>query len=162
MISTITKNGLTTSLMILVLSLSLFLSGCADMGIGTSQDEMAPPAQTQETQPYYSSEFSDLLIPSELQWNRDKSLVIRTDSFAGGVLHFSGRVEVNSLSDFFANSMNKNGWKLVGTAKYKNVLLAFVKENKTCTITIGESEFGMKTDVAVYITEDIAGMKPAF
>ena len=64
-------------------------------------------------------------------------------------------IDINSLAEFFIASMPKNGWKMAGSAKYKNVLLAFVKPNKTCTIAINDSEFGLKTDVFVYMTEDI-------
>ncbi|HIJ78028.1 MAG TPA: hypothetical protein HPP69_01790 [Deltaproteobacteria bacterium] len=113
----------------------------------------APPAQ--EAPPYYANEFADLLIPNELAWNREKSMVIRTESFAGGILNFSGNVDITSLTDFFTNTMVKSGWKIAGSAKYKNVLLAFVKPYKTCTITITDNGFGLKTDVYVYITEDI-------
>lgn len=160
--NTMTKNPLTLS-MILASFLSLFLAGCADMGFGSADEEMASPAPISGSSTVYtSSEFSDLQIPTDLEWDRDKSLVIHTESFAGGVLRYSGRIEVNSLADFFATSMTKNGWRLVGTAKYKNVLLAFVKENKTCTITIGESDLRFKTEVHIYITEDITGRKSPF
>ncbi|MGV1099123.1 hypothetical protein ACUUL3_06875 [Thiovibrio sp. JS02] len=134
------------------------LSGCAELGLGGGSDQemaSAPLGGPAESQPYYANEFSDLLIPNELSWDREKSMLIRTDSFAGGVLHYSGRVEITSVSDFFINTMPKNGWKLVGSAKYRKVLLAFVKPNKTCTVQVSENEFGLKTDVAVYITEDL-------
>ncbi len=160
--NTMTKNP-KTLLMILAFSCSLFLAGCADMGIGSSDEDMDAAAPIKSSAAFYtSSEFSDLQIPNDLDWDRDKSLVIHTESFAGGVLRYTGRIEVNSLSDFFATSMTKNGWKLVGTAKYKNVLLAFTKENKTCTITIGEGDLRIKTEVHIYITEDITGRKSPF
>jgi hypothetical protein len=141
-----------------VLGLALLsLTGCAQLGWGGSTgSESAPPTDTAATnQPYSPAEFRDLIIPGELAWNRDKSMVIKTDSYSGGVLNFSGKVDINSLSDFFAKSMERNGWKLAGSIKYKQVLLAFVKPAKTCTITIADSEFGLKTEVNVYVTEDI-------
>lgn len=141
----------------LVALLLLALTGCAQLGLGgSSSSESAPPTDTAAAnQPYSPAEFRDLIIPGELVWNRDKSMVIKTDSYAGGVLNFSGKVDINSLSDFFAKSMERNGWKLAGSIKYKQVLLAFVKPAKTCTITIADSEFGLKTEVNVYVTEDI-------
>ncbi|HSR35570.1 MAG TPA: hypothetical protein VLL73_00190 [Desulfurivibrionaceae bacterium] len=140
-----------------LLILALFaLTGCAQLGWGGStSSESAPPEAAATNQPYSPAEFRDLIIPGELAWNRDKSMVIKTDSYAGGVLNFSGKVDINSLADFFAKSMERNGWKLAGSIKYKQVLLAFVKPAKTCTITIADSEFGLKTEVNVYVTEDI-------
>jgi hypothetical protein len=133
--------------------LGLFsLSGCAGMNLGGQGAE----SPIQEA-PYFAHEFSDLLIPKELHWNRDKSMFVRTESFAGGVLHYSGRVDLDSVADFFSNTMVKNGWKMVGSAKYKNVLLAFVKPDKTCTIIIGESDLRYRTEVHIYINEDIVG-----
>jgi len=133
------------------------LTGCAQLGLGgsSSSDSTSPATTAAEAQPYYPSEFRDLLVPGELTWNREKSMVIRTDSYAGGVLNFSGKVDINSLSDFFVRSMDRNGWKLAGSIKYKQVLLAFTKPAKTCTITIADSDFKLKTEVNIYITEDL-------
>ena len=114
----------------------LFLAGCAEMGLGGANQEIETSETTsevmmQESQPYYPTEFEDLLIPSELSWNMENSMVIKTDSFAGGILHFTGRVEINSLADFFTSSMEKNNWKLSGSVKYKNIMLVFTKPSKT-------------------------------
>ncbi|MDH3392498.1 MAG: hypothetical protein OEL66_00710 [Desulfobulbaceae bacterium] len=141
------------------------MSGCAEMNLGGPSADVTPtPAATSsdepaisENQPYYPTDFNDLLIPGELTWNRDKSMSIRTASFAGGILHFSGRVEINSLTDFFLTSMTKDGWKMTGSVKQKSNLLVFSKKNKASMITISEGEFSLnKTEVYVYITEDIA------
>lgn len=148
------------------ITLMFFLSGCAEMNLGGPSADITPapsvatspeePAIT-ENQPYYPTDFNDLLIPGELTWNRDKSMSIRTASFAGGILHFSGRVEINSLTDFFLTSMTKDGWKMTGSVKQKSNLLVFSKKNKASMITISEGDFSInKTEVYVYITEDIA------
>jgi hypothetical protein len=96
------------------------------------------------------------MVPCELSWDREGSMSIKTESYAGGVLKFVGRVEVNSLADFFVNAMEKNSWKLVGSAKYQNVLLAFTKPNKTAMVMIYESDLSSKTSVYIYLTDDIS------
>ena len=139
------------------------LSGCAELGLGGSNDQGAPASSdpfasstsSSAEQPYRANEFPDLLLPSELSWNREKSMLVRTDSFAGGVLQYTGRVDITSLADFFTNNMPKNGWKLAGSAKYKNILLAFIKPNKTCTILLSEDKLLMRTEVSIYMAEDI-------
>jgi len=148
----------TTALLLACLSLFI-LSGCAGMNMGGSEEEpmasapaVSEPAGQQE---YSPPEFNDLLIPSELTWNREKSMVIKTDSFAGGVLNFSGRVKVDDLANYFTITMSRNNWKPIGSVKYKRVLLVFVKPNKTCTITIADSDFGINTEVNIYISEDV-------
>ncbi len=148
------------------ITLTFMLSGCAGVDFGGPSANVTPtpavsappeePAIT-ENQPYYPTDFNDLLIPGELTWNREKSMSIRTASFAGGILQFTGRVEINSLTDFFITSMTKDGWKMTGSVKQKNNLLVFTKKNKATMITISEGDFSLnKTEVYVYITEDIA------
>jgi hypothetical protein len=138
----------------------LFGSGCSTVSSSSKSADQQDPSKTiVENAPYYATEFNDLLIPGELKFNNDKTMSIKTDSFAGGILHFSGRVEMNSLAGFFESSMVKNGWKLTGTIKHKEVLLAFVKPNKTCMIRVIKSGFGMGTEVFVYMTVDIASSK---
>lgn len=150
------KNNIT---IIAFFSFLLISSGCSAIkssSNATGQDGEPGSSKTiVENAPYYSKEFSDLLIPGELEFNNDKTMSIRTESFAGGILNFSGRVEMNSLADFFATTMAKNGWKLTGTIKHKEILLAFVKPYKTCMLRISKSGLGMTTEVYAYITEDI-------
>ncbi len=137
------------------------LSGCAELGMGSntdqaaaSSDPFASSAASAAEQPYRANEFPDILIPNEFSWDREKSMIVRTDSFAGGVLQYTGRVDISSSADFFSNNMPKNGWKLAGSTKYKNVLLAFTKPNKTCTIVLSEDKLLMRTELAIYVTSD--------
>ncbi|MFA6497805.1 MAG: hypothetical protein WC256_04785 [Desulfurivibrionaceae bacterium] len=148
---------------VLAITSLITLSGCAELGIGGGNDQGHSPdpfasstSSSMDSPPYRANEFSDLLIPNELSWDREKSMVVRTDSFVGGVLQYSGRVDIASLSDFFTNNMGKNGWKLAGSAKYKNILLAFIKPNKSCTILLSEDKLLMRTEIAIYVAEDIA------
>lgn len=154
----------TKQMLIATTALLLLLTGCSTMGSSKKDDQATIKTDSSrsivENAPYYPTEFKDLLIPGELKWNRDKTMSIRTASYAGGILNFSGRVEINSLSDFFVQTMQKNGWKLNGTIKYKEILLAFTKPNKTCMLKISEGDFvSMSTEVFVYITDDISAVK---
>ena len=86
-------------------------------------------------------------------------MFINTASFSGGMILFSGDIEIDSLTDYFINSMQKNGWKLTGEARYKNTLLVFTKPNKSCMISIYMGDFGIKTKVTVHISEDAGAMQ---
>ncbi|MBU0731041.1 MAG: hypothetical protein KKE17_04370 [Proteobacteria bacterium] len=141
-----------------VLFFSQFLmSGCAELDF-SGPNEKSQPEKTAEkpvagTEPYYPSEFKDLLIPGELEWNRENSIVIQTSTYSGGILNFTGRVEINSLTDFFINTMKKTGWEMTGSIKAKDVMLAFIKPDNTCIIRIIDSGYGRKTSVYAYITK---------
>jgi len=135
----------------------LILSGCLPMNSPEASadngHEAQPAAATIEFEPYYPADFRDLLIPGELVWNREKSVSLNTDSFDGGILNFSGRVEVTSLMEFFANGMKNDGWAAVGSIKSKDVLLAFTKGNNSCMIKIVDGGPIGKTDVSIYIAK---------
>jgi len=134
-----------------LLFLILALSACSTLQSDGSESDQ----QSSGMAPYIPSMVKDIQIPSELEFNRDDSMFINTASYEGGILSFKGRVEVESLADYFTASMQKNGWKLTGSVRYKNVLLAFVKPNKSCIIKISEPDLKWKTQVYIYYTEDL-------
>ncbi|NTV15048.1 MAG: hypothetical protein HGA96_14145 [Desulfobulbaceae bacterium] len=139
----------------------LFLAGClpfdgsqdnGDSGHAAMTSPGGAPAMP-STEPYFPADFRDLLIPGELEWQRNKSVSINTESFTGGILNFSGRVEVNSLTEFFVNAMKKDQWTLIGSVKSENVLLAFTKEKSSCMIKIDDGGTLGKTAVNISITQ---------
>ena len=107
------------------------------------------------------SSHSDIVLPSDLEWDSTKSMAINTDSFKGGLYHYSGRLDILSLKEFIKTSMANNDWKLVGEAAYKKTMLAFIKPNKTCMIMLYEGLGGSlgKTHVKLYVTTDLAAAK---
>ncbi len=83
-------------------------------------------------------------------------MVVRTKSFAGGVLYFSGRVDINSLVDYFTTTMPRNNWRLVGSAQDRNVMLVFTKPHKNATIVIGRADLTGRTEAQIHITDDLS------
>jgi hypothetical protein len=135
--------------------LAMTMSGCTSSMYGSSNPSISP-----EMGPVANlvGNFEDIELPVDLKWNSEKSMAIRTDSFKGGILNYSGRVELSSLKDFIITSMENKKWKLVGEAQYKNVLLAFTKPNRTCMVVLDEGVGGSfgTTSVTLYVTVDIA------
>lgn len=131
------------------------LQGCLPSMTSSTPDMDVPPIANS------ISSHSDIELPSDLEWDRTKSLAINTDSFKGGLYHYSGRLELRSLKEFIIASMTKNEWKLVGEAAYKQTMLAFTKPNKTCMIILSEGFGGSlgKTHVKLYVTTDLAAAK---
>ena len=87
---------------------------------------------------------------------------IKTESFRGGVYVYEGKVAVMSLKDYMVQSMQDNKWKQVGETSSKDIMLAFVKPNKTCMMVISDASFG-KTELTLYVTIDktaVAGLNP--
>ena len=146
------KYSFISRILLVFLFFTLMLTGCAFWGT-SEESEMS---QSSANQPYYPKDFREILIPDGLSMNRDNSMYVKTSSFGGGILNFEGRLEVNSLIEFFQNSMPKNGWQLSGSVKSKKSLLIFTKPEKVCMITIAENSFNFNTEVYVYISEKIS------
>lgn len=148
----------TKTILAFLFSLLILIStGCASFDLDPNQEDGANDvAPILHNEPYYPTDFKDLLIPGELAWNHEKSMVINTEAFSGGILNFSGRVELISLTNFFITSMVNDGWKMPGSVRSQNVLLSFFKPGQTCMIKIDEGEYGLKTNVNIYITKDLS------
>ncbi|MDD3618625.1 MAG: hypothetical protein RBR09_10330 [Desulfobulbaceae bacterium] len=124
------------------------LAGCMDKTAGPI-DPGLPPVSG------FAGDLQDIELPTQMEWIREKSMTVKTESFNGGIWKYSGRVEPLSLKDFIINSMQNNKWKLVGEATSGETLLAFAKPSKTCMMVISESRFG-KTGLTLYVTIDRA------
>ena len=145
------RSSLTALTLLLVVALFSF-GGCAGGPIGGQSevetgDTALPPVSG------FADDIQDIVLPTDLEWNREKSTSIKTESFRGGVWLYTGKVEIISLKDFMIKSMQDNKWKLVGEVTSKDVMLAFVKPNKTCMMVITDESFG-KTTLTLYVTID--------
>ncbi len=125
--------------------LMLAFSGCA--GSRVQKGESAAEPDKGPVPLYY--DFGDVLVPSELKVDKDASFVFRTPGFSAGVLALKGRVEVNSLIDFFYNNMAKDNWKMVSYFKSRRTIMLFNKENRWCVINITEGDFNTFTEIWV-------------
>lgn len=136
--------------------LLLTSQGCGIIPGTASSDDMEQVALSESdeaSQPYHPKDFKDILVPNIMEFDRDKSMYVKSQDFNGGILHFSGRAETNSLINFFENSMPRKGWTLSGSVKTKKTLLIFTKPDKTCMISIVDPDFSLSTQVTLYVSE---------
>jgi len=135
---------------------------CLLMVAGCSSKNPPPDASgTTGPLPNSVANYDDIEIPPEMKMDTKKSMSITTESFRGGMLSFSGSIEITSLRDYIIATMKNNQWRHVGEASYDNVLLAFTKPNKTCMVVLEEGFGGKlgKTYLEMYITVDVAAGK---
>jgi hypothetical protein len=85
--------------------------------------------------------------------DQDKSMIVRTPTFVGGVLYLKGRVKAKSLIEFFKNQLTSRGWELTRSIIYRESLLAFNRPNGTCFVYITESSFN--TQVEIWASETL-------
>lgn len=132
----------------LVLMVLVLLAGCAGTRLNSTAPGASETGQDKGPTPLYY-DFGDVLIPSELKMDKDASFVFRTPGFSAGVLSLKGRVEINSLIEFFDTNMAKDNWKLVSSFKSRRTIMLFHKENRWCVINITEKDFYTYTEVWV-------------
>ena len=116
--------------------------------LAQKEEPPSPPSQEEKSRAAYH-DFDDILIPSELTLDKKNSFVYGTTRSNVGILIFEGRVDPSSLSAFFRNNMQKDGWRLLSSFKYRDNLLNFLKEDRSCVITIKEKTFKTIVEVRV-------------
>jgi hypothetical protein len=109
------------------------------------------PAKSAESQKRLPDvrEFEDVLIPREMDINKETSAIYRREGMAAGLLRMSGRVDANSLMRFFQNNMTSEGWRLVSQFRSPHTLMLFQKANRMAVIAIEDADFQTFADVWV-------------
>ncbi len=134
------------------LFLTFAVTGCLGTGANSgSEDELDASAAVEQEQPFYHSTYKEILLPHGLTMDKKETSFVKTQSFTGGNVRFTGSLEVDSLGQFFVNSMPKNGWKSVYSQQGSEVLQAYTKDHATCIIKITETSF--KTTVDIYVSD---------
>ena len=147
---------------LLVLLLSMFLlvgAGCAAMKKSQATPEETGDKKSEVKGPlpiYY--DFVDVLIPAELSLGKKNSFVYSTPSFSAGVLVFEGYVDGESLVNFFTTNMAKDGWTLKSSFRYRQVILNFEKEQRSCLVDV--AEYPLKTRVKIWVAPQVSASMP--
>lgn len=131
---------------VILLSL-LFFSGCETVNKSAVKEEPPKSKYDAVNQAFYG--FPDVPVPKELKLDNNRSFVYETQTIKVGVLALSGNVETDSLENYFKINMIKNGWRFVNSFRFKDVILNFVKDDKTCNIKMSREIF--TTDVEIWV-----------
>lgn len=81
-------------------------------------------------------DFKDVPVPPNFSLMDKESSVLQTTGYKTGVLVFKGRVNYNSVVDFYMSAMSREGWKLKGSSRYSHSIMVFEKPQKLCVINI--------------------------
>lgn len=143
--------------MLLVSMIFVGLTGCL-AGTNTKSEEPAATVSGatesfEEFVPY--TEFDDIAVPNELSRVPAQSYVADGKDFKYGKIVLKGRVENQSLIDFFKNQMVKDNWTLVSAFTSTVSALTFEKPYKSCTIRIFDGSYN--TEVEIYAVEMKSG-----
>jgi len=94
-------------------------------------------------------EFGDVPVPSELKRNEDQSFIYEAPGVVIGVVIYEGRYKGRSIAQFFRNEMPNNGWRFLNAFSDTRYVLSFLKENRSCQISVEESTFGTRVVIKV-------------
>lgn len=133
-------------LVLLILALFVF-SGCALFNKSTKDSKESTQKSETINQVFYG--FPDVPIPKELTYLSEKSFVFETPSVKAGIMVFEGNVDIQSLENYFRVYLPKNGWKFINSYRYKDVILNFIKEGKTCNIKMTRAPFNSEIEIWV-------------
>ncbi len=141
-----------------VLAVMFNLSACISGNNNTAALQSVDPAATAIMGSTIGN-YEDIEIPVDMKYINKNSMSIRTDSFRGGIIHYKGRIEANSLKEYIVTSMKKNKWKLAGEVSSQDIILAFTKPHRTCMIQIKPNSSMSDTTLTMYVTVDLAASR---
>lgn len=108
-----------------------------------------PPAALSSTPRPYFYDFPDIPTPSELKLLPDESYIFQSGNEKAGLLTLRGRVDPNSVVNFFQMALPRESWKPKGGFRYKRSVLIYEKPEKTCIINLYEKLY--YTYVEIYV-----------
>jgi hypothetical protein len=95
-------------------------------------------------------DFPDIPIPQELNLQTKESYVVQSGAIKTGILTLRGRVDLNSLINFFQMAMSRENWKPKGYFRYQRSVMIFEKPDKICVIRLYEDL--IYTYVEIFVT----------
>ncbi len=103
----------------------------------------------EEFVPY--TEFDDIAVPNELSRVPERTFIYENSEFKTGMIVMKGRVENQSLIDFFVNQMAKDNWTKESSIISSMSTIVFKKPYKSCMIRISDGSYN--TEVEIYAVE---------
>jgi len=84
-------------------------------------------------------QFEDIPIPTGLEYQPDRSVMIESPAARAGQLTYRGRIEPLSLTDVMRSFLDSNGWQAVSrTSSPSDTWLMYVKDGKALEVHIYE------------------------
>ena len=118
-------------------------------GLRTHCRAPAAPASTSGPKAKFSR-IQDIPIPPEIDVQSKNSYVFQSGQMKMGFLTLRGRVDSNSVLNFFVAALPREGWRLKGQFRYNRSLLIFDKPDKVCVILMKEETY--YTYVEIYVS----------
>lgn len=132
---------------VFLIAFVLSLSGCTHLKKSFPGEEGEKGEGTGVSQVIYN--FPDIPVPKELQVVPEKTFIYESANLRAGVLTLKGNVDIDSLQNYFKATMSKNGWRFVNSFRFKDIIMNYSKEDKTCTVRITRDSFTTHVEISV-------------
>ena len=136
---------------LLLAVLTMTLAACSSMN-STSSSSGADGAD-QTTSPTVYRDFDDILLPSEMKIDTERTYIIEGSGLTTGILTIKGWVDRDSLITFFKSAMQREKWQEIASFKSPSAdtssILVFQKTSRTAVISIHEETIYTYVEIAV-------------
>lgn len=127
------------------------LAACSSMNATSSGSGADGAAKT--SSPTLYRDFDDILLPSEMKVDTDRTYIVQGSGLTTGILTVKGWVDRNSLVDFFKSAMEREKWQELASFKSPSAdtssILVFQKAGRTAVISIREGWIYTYAEIAV-------------
>jgi len=113
--------------------------------------ERPPPERDVDGHRYY--DFDDIPIPREMSLDREGSILFEAQGVKAGMLTYTGRVDSESLFNYFQISMQNENWRLLSYIKYGTQIMTFDKDDRLCIVRIIEGR--LRTELQIWVSPKI-------
>jgi hypothetical protein len=131
-----------------VIILLCLVSGCSYFRGSTASTNAIGKTSTDGPNIVFYS-FPDIPLPKELTLIREKSFIYETANMKVGVLLLTGNVDIVSFENYFKTNMVKNGWRFVNSYKYNDMILNFMKDDRSANIRTTRETFTTQVEIWV-------------
>lgn len=138
-------------LVCLIFAAFISVSGCGYFqGASASEQVQSPQPEVEKKPVAVYHDFEDVLVPEELTIIKDRTVVVSTPGFRSGILALKGRVESNSLYNFFSMNMEKDNWEILSRIKAPEaIIMVFQKATRCAVITIREEQIYTYVEIGI-------------
>jgi len=131
--------------------LVMTLAACSSMNATSSGSGSDGANKT--TSPTVYRDFKDILLPSEMKIDTNRTYIIEGSGLTTGILTIKGWVDRDSLITFFKSAMEREKWHEIASFKSPSAdtssILVFQKTTRTAVISIHEEMIYTYVEIAV-------------
>lgn len=131
--------------------LAIPLAACSSMNTTSSSSGSDSAADVTSTTIY--RDFDDILLPSEMKIDSDRTYIIQGSGLTTGILTIKGWVDRDSLITFFKSAMQREKWQEIASFKSPSAdtssILVFQKTSRTAVISLHEELIYTYVEIAV-------------